>query len=171
MRGLPRIFLERKKNSSKGLFKKKLSTQAKNFEKIIVQVGNVTVPTEENEYISSLSRGALWAPHSWLISIAEIAELCLKKHTRTGKPSLLPVDKVVEAVQASPRAKSLWNNIVEQCDVQVTKECQSLCFENIAKLYATVRGFSFARDIVNKYKLCGKNTEKEGFAETVEGRQ
>jgi hypothetical protein len=110
------------------------------------------VPTEENEYIFSLSRGAQWAPNSWLINIAEIAEL--------GKPSSLPVDKVVEFVQASPWAKSLWNNIVEQCDVQVTKECQSLCFENIVKLYATVRGFPFAKDIVNKYKLCEKKRRK-----------
>ena len=132
-------------------------------QEIQVLLLSMKVPTEENEYISSLSRGALWAPHSWLISIAEIAELCFKKHTRTGKPSSLPVDKVVEDVQASPRAKSLWNNIVEQCDVQVTKECQSLCFENIVKLYATVRGFSFARDIVNKYKLREKTQKKKAL--------
>ena len=68
----------------------------------------------------------------------------------------------------SPRAKSFWNNIVEQCDVQVTKECQSLCFENI-KLYGTVRGFSFAREIVNKYKLSEKKPKTEGFTETVKG--
>ena len=49
------------------------------------------------------------------------------------------MDKVVEDVQAPPRAKSLWNNIVEQCDV--TKECQSLCFENIVILYATCERF------------------------------
>ncbi|KAK2567858.1 hypothetical protein P5673_007742 [Acropora cervicornis] len=40
--------------------------------------------------------------------------------------------------------------------VQVSKECHFLCFENIVKLYATVRAFSFARDIVNKYKLLEK---------------
>ena len=69
------------------------------------------VPTEENEYISSLSRGGLWAPNSWLVSIAEIAELSFKKHTKTGKLSSLPVDKVVDDVQTSSRAKSLWSNI------------------------------------------------------------
>ena len=79
------------------------------------------------------------------------------------------MDKVVDDVQTSPQAKSLWSNIVEQCDVQETKECQLLCFENIIKLYATVRAFSFARDIVNKYKLSEKNTKTEGFTETVKG--
>ena len=121
------------------------------------------VPTEENAYISLLSRGGLWAPNSWLVSIAEIAELSFKKHTKTGKLSSLPVDKVVDDVQTSPRAKSLWSNKVEQCDVQVTKECQSLCFENIIKLYATVRGFSFARDIVNKYKLSEKTLKQKAL--------
>ena len=94
--------------------------------------------------------------------------LFFKKHTKAGKLSSLPVDKVVDD-QTSPRAKSLWSYIVEQSDVQVTKECQLPCYENIIKLYATVRCFSFARDIVNKYKLSEKNTKIEGFTETVKG--
>ena len=124
---------------------------------------SMRVATEENDYISSLSRGGLWAPNSWLISIAEIAEISFRKQTKIGKPTSLPVDKVVEEVQISPLAKSLWNNIVEQCDVGVSKECQNLCFENIIKLYATVRGFSFARDIVNKYKLLEKTQKKKAL--------
>jgi hypothetical protein len=118
---------------------------------------SMKVPTEENQYISSISKGALWAPNSWLIDIARIAESCFRKHTRIGKPTSLPFDKVVEDVQASPSAKRLWNNIIEQSDIAVSKECQSLYFENIVKLYATVRSISFARDIVNKYKLQEKN--------------
>lgn len=88
--------------------------------------------------------------------MAEITELCFRRQTKLSKPTSLPVDKVVEDVLTSPLAKSLWSNIVYQCDVEVSKECQSLCFENIVKLYATVRAFSFARDIVNKYKLLEK---------------
>ena len=38
-----------------------------------------------------------------------------------------------------------------------------MCFENIVKLYATVRGFSFARDIVNKYKLSEKTHKKKAL--------
>ena len=121
------------------------------------------VPTAENQYISSISRGALWAPSSWLVEIAKKAKLCFRKHTKTGKPTLLRVDKVVEDIQVSPLAKSLWNNILEHCDVVVSKECQSLCLENIIKLYATVRAFSFARDIVNKYKLREKIQKKKAL--------
>ena len=124
---------------------------------------SMKVPTEENQYISSISRGALWAPNNWLVNIAEIAESCFRRHSRTGKHTSLPIDKVIDDVQASPLAKSLWNNIVEQCDIEVSKECQSLCFENIVKLYSTVRAFSFARDIVNKYKLLEKTQQKKAL--------
>ena len=49
------------------------------------------------------------------------------------------------------------------CDVEISKERQSLCLENIVKLYLTARSFSFAKDIVHKYKLyvfCEKKEEK-----------
>ena len=72
-----------------------------------------------------------------IVEIARTAELSFRKHTKTSKSSMLPVDKVVEDVQTSSFAKSLWNNIVDQCELEVSKECQSLCFENIVKLYST----------------------------------
>ena len=109
--------------------------------------------TEDNEYILSLSRGGLWSPHSWLVSIMEVSELVFRKHTNKDKVTRLPVDKIVNEVLASSLVKSLWCNIIANCDVEITKECQSLCLENIVKLYVTVRCFSFAKDIVNKYKL------------------
>ena len=74
------------------------------------------------------------------------------------------MDKVVEDVQDFSSANLLWNNIVEQCNVKLTKGC----FKNIVKLYVIMRGFSFARDTVNKYKRSKKNTV-EGFMETVKG--
>ena len=70
------------------------------------------------------------APNSLLIGMAEIVELYFRKRTRIGKPSSIFVHKVVEDFKASPLANSLWSNIVEQCNVKVTKGCESLCLEN-----------------------------------------
>ena len=77
-------------------------------EEIQALLFSMKVPTEENQYIFSLSRGALWAPNSWLIEIARTAEPCFRKNTKSSKSSVLPVDKVVEEVQASSFARSLW---------------------------------------------------------------
>ena len=91
-------------------------------------------------------------PHSWIVSIAEVAELLFRKHTDKDNATRLPVDTIVNEVITSPLVKNLWCNI-ENCDIETSKECQSLCLENVVKLYVTVRCFSFAKDIVNKYKL------------------
>ena len=115
--------------------------------------------TEENEYISSLSRGGLWAPHEWIVRIAEVSELTFRKNTNKDNVTCLPVDTIVNEVLASPLVQSLWSNIIQNCDGQISKECQSLCWENVVKLYVIVRSFSFAKDIVNKYKL-GQRTQK-----------
>ena len=112
--------------------------------------------TEGNQYISSLSRGGLWAPHEWIL---EVSELVFRKNTNKEKVSCLPVDTVVNEVLASPHVQSLWCNIIQNCDVQISKECRSSCLENVIKLYITVRSFSFAKDIVNKCKL-SRGTKK-----------
>ena len=91
------------------------------------------------------NESGLCAPHSWVTSIGEVSELVFRKHTNK--------DKIVYEVLTSSLVKSLWCNIIENCDVEISKECQSLCLENIVKLYITVRPFSFAKDIVNMYKL------------------
>lgn len=128
------------------------STSQRNKE-IQALMHSMRIATDENEYISSLSRGGLWSPHSWLVSVCEFSEIVFRKHTNKDKVTRLPVDNIVNEVLASSLVKSLWCNIVENCDVEISKECQSLCLENIVKLYITVRCFSFAKDIVNKYKL------------------
>ena len=115
--------------------------------------------TEENEYISSLSRGGLWTPHEWIVRIAEVSELTFRKNTNKDNVTCLPVDTIGNEVLASPLVQSLWRYIIQNCDGQISKECQSLCLENVVKLYVTVRSFSFAKDIVNKYKL-GQRTQK-----------
>ena len=114
---------------------------------------NNPVETNNNDYISSLSRGGLWSPHSWIVSIAEVPEMLFRKHTNSDMVTHLPVDTIVNEVISSPLVKNLWCNIIENCEVETSKECQSLCLENVVKLYVTVRCFSFAKDIVNKYKL------------------
>ena len=138
-------------------------SDSKRHQEIQALLLSMKVPTEENQYMFSSSIGALWAPNSWLLEIARTAELSFRKHTKTSKSLMLPVDKVAENVQTSSFAKSLWSNIVDQNELEVSKECQSLCFENIIKLYSTVRGFSYARDIENKYKLKEKTQKTKAL--------
>ena len=63
--------------------------------------------------------------------------------------------------------KSLWCNIIENGDVEISNECQSLCLENIVKSYISIRSFSFAKDIVNKYKLSQRTQGKKALCKQL----
>ena len=92
-----------------------------------------------------------------------MAELLFRKHTDKDNVTRLPVDTIVNKVITSSLVKNLWCNITENCDVETSKKCQSLCPENVVKLYITVRCFLFAKDIVNKYKLSQGTPKKKAL--------
>ncbi|CAB4036894.1 Hypothetical predicted protein, partial [Paramuricea clavata] len=108
------------------------------------------VDTEHNLYIASISRGGLWSPHPWIVIIAEACELTFRNSTNEEMITHLPAETMVNEVLSSASVNGLWDNIVENCDIQISKEWKSLCLENFIKLYIRVRCFSFAKDIVQK---------------------
>ncbi len=101
--------------------------------------------------------------NSWIVSIAEVADLLFRKYTDKDNVTRLLVDTIVNKVITSSLVKHLWCNIIENCVVETSKECQSLCLENVVKLYVTVRCFSFTKDIVNKYKLSQGTPKKKAL--------
>ena len=53
---------------------------------------SMRVDTELNPYIVSISRGGLWSPHHWIVSIAEACELTFKNNTDKEIMTHLPVE-------------------------------------------------------------------------------
>ena len=104
-----------------------------------------------NVYIGELSRGGLWSPTSTIMKITEFVELVFRNKTKNTECPNIPVQLLMGEVLNSPLVKSLWDSIV--FDIDISKECKTLCLENIIKLFFRVRCFSHARDIINKYKL------------------
>ncbi len=73
----------------------------------------------------------------------------IANRTRGGLTS--PSDDLEAAELAfSPKVKSLWENIVISCSIELSSTTQKLCLENILKLYLKVRAFSYAKDYVSK---------------------
>ena len=124
---------------------------------------SMRVDTELNPYIASISRGGLWSPHPWIVSIAEACELTFINNTDKEMMTHLPVETMVNEVLSLASVNGLWDNIVNNCDNEISKECKSLCLENFIKLYIKVRCFSFAKDIVNKYKLSLNASQKKAL--------
>lgn len=121
--------------------------------------------SKDDEYIHSLSRGGLWAPNEPIKHIAKATEISFRRHLNGKKDvcALIPTDKVVDDVLAMPVVKSLWESIITDLDSTVSNECSKLALENFVKLYVQVRSFSYARDIINKYKLKEKASRKKAL--------
>jgi hypothetical protein len=52
-----------------------------------------------------------------------------------------------------PLLKSLWENIMQDCSQETSKQTKKLCLENIVKLYLRVRSFSYAKDYISNFKM------------------
>ena len=124
---------------------------------------SMRVDDDLNPYIASLSRGGLWSPHPWIVSIAEACELIFKNSTDKGMITHLPVETMVNEVLSLASVNGLWDNIIDKCDNEISKECKLLYLENFIKLYIKVRCFSFAKDVVNKYKLSTNAPKKKAL--------
>jgi hypothetical protein len=68
-------------------------------------------------------------------------------------------DKIVDEILALPVVISVWENITD-LDCDISNECKKLVLENFVKLFVRVRSFSYAKDIVNRYKLKEKTSKK-----------
>ncbi len=116
-------------------------------------------PGLENEYIEACSRGGLVTPSDDLVKLLEFVFSCLEILFRQfiGKqPTVvksISCDKLCNDALDSPLLKSLWDNILQGCGINISKQANKLCLENIVKLYLRVRSFSYAKDYISKFKI------------------
>ena len=121
---------------------------------------------EQDKYIKSLSQGGLWSPNENIKGIAESAELSFRGHIMGSKADVttsIPVDKIVDDILMQPVVLSLWENITLGLDFGISSECSKLALENFVKLFVQVRSFSYAKDIVSKHKLKGKQPKTKAL--------
>jgi uncharacterized C2H2 Zn-finger protein len=98
---------------------------------------NMKCPGIENTYIDARSRGGLVTPCKDLVEIVEV----IFRHFVTKQKDLLqkiPCDTLCNDALESSLLKSLWENILQGCNQDLSKQTTKLCLENIIKLYLTL---------------------------------
>ena len=65
----------------------------------------------------------------------------------------IPCEKLCNDTLDSPLVKSLWDNILQGCGKELSKQVHMICLENIIMLYLKVRSFSYAKGYINKFKI------------------
>jgi hypothetical protein len=121
---------------------------------------------KDDKYIESLSRGGLWTPNEYVKCIAENAEYIFRQHQSHSKETVttaIPTEKIVDEILALPVVISVWENITTDLDCDISNECKKLALESFVRLFVRVRSFSYAKDIVTRYKLKQKSTKKKSL--------
>ena len=113
-----------------------------------------------NSFIANRTRGGLTSPCNDLVNVLEEAELALRGEINKSMGMIrnIPTDTIYNAIVQNPKVKSLWENIVMSCSIELSSATQKLCLENVLKLYLKVRSFSYAKDYISKYRI----NEKQG---------
>ena len=118
----------------------------------------------ENAYIEARSRGGLVTPCEDLVKLLEVVEILFRQFIG-NQPTVknIPCDKLCNDANDSTLIKSLWDNVIQGCGNNKSKQTSKLCLENIVKLYLRVRSFSYAKDIISKFKIQQKAKKRKGL--------
>ena len=123
----------------------------------------------DNEYILSLSRGGLDSPCEDLIAIGfEIERTFRYKTVALDVTKPVPISELRTFILESPKVKSLWSNIIQECPYLISHDCSKVCLENITFLYLKIRAFSFSRDLINKNKKQNSSSNKKALRKTLQ---
>ena len=74
-------------------------------------------------------------------------------------------DNIVDNLFKLPILTSKWNMLVEECDYKITERRSKIFLHQILMLYIKMRSFSYATDVVQKYKLNQKAIQKKSTTE------
>ena len=109
----------------------------------------------ENTYIEARSRGGLVTPSKDLLQLIEVVENIFREffQKQTDVVKSIPCEKLCNNALDLPLLKSLWENIMQDCSKETSKQRKKLCLENIVKLYLRVRSFSYAKDYISNFKI------------------
>ena len=70
------------------------------------------------------------------INILEVTELAFRNEINKSVVIIrnIPTDTIYNATVENPKVKSLWENIVLSCSIEISSATQKLCLENVLKL-------------------------------------
>ena len=81
------------------------------------------------------------------MNILEAAELAFRGEINKSVRMIrnIATDTIYNAIVENPKVKSLWENIVMSCSIELSSATQKLCLENVLNLYLKLDPFHMRR--------------------------
>ena len=133
----------------------------------ILKAGKSDKNDNTQKLVESVNRGGLW-------SISEPSQITFLKTEQyfrrfTYTPGLMRVDITGIAQESISGCDVLsnYNIIFAEAELELDKHIEKDVLHNIVSLYVRVRAFSFAKDIIQQYKIKSKQTKAKSLRKEI----
>ena len=131
------------------------------------KIDRMNVTTQKQELISSLNRGGLWTVTLPAFKIFLKTDKYFRRST--SKTGLQRIDMVGITKHSTTDSDVLANYqlIISEADFVSDSHVQKDVLHNIVSLYIRVRSFSYAKDIVQQYKINAKQRKSKSLRKEI----
>ena len=113
--------------------------------------------------VDSVNRGGLWKINPVVEQLFTIAELHFKNVTSGGHITRISKENIVSILEKNHEVVSLFDQWVTSAELEVSKNVSEDILHQALMLYVKVRSFSFAKDVINKYKAQKKSSKSKAL--------
>lgn len=123
-------------------------------------------PSTSTNLVDALQRGGLWKLKLPAINVFRIVEKTFRKYTGVCGQRSINVDLIVTNCVKDSEVYSIFNTIVESSELNCVEDKHFISdlLTSIIKLYVKVRSFSYAKDIIQKFKVKDKSVKDKAKA-------
>lgn len=117
--------------------------------------------------VTCLSRGGLWGITKAAEKIFLQAEKYFRSSTCNGPVLKINIEKIRSESSSDSEVKAAYDTLLSNSELKVDKHVAKDVLQSILDLYIRVRSFSFAKDIVQNYKIKAKQLKEKGLRKEI----
>ena len=133
----------------------------------ILKAGREESIDASQKLVTCLSRGGLWGITKAAEKIFLQAEKHFRSSTCNGPVLKINIEKIRSESSSDSEVKAAYDTLLSNSELKVDKHVAKDVLQSILDLYIRVRSFSFAKDIVQNYKIKAKLLKEKGLRKEI----
>ena len=133
----------------------------------ILKAGKEETVDASQKLVSCLSRGGLWAITKAAEKIFLQAEKYFRSSTCNGPILKINIEKIRSESCSDLEIIAAYNTLLVNSELRIDKHVAKDVLQSILDLYIRVRSFSFAKDIVQRYKIQTKQLKDKALHKEI----
>lgn len=131
------------------------------------KLDSMNLNTQKQELISSLNRGGLWTVTLLAFKIFLKTDEYFRQSTSKARLQKIDIVGITKNSTTDSDVLANYQLIVSEADCDSYSHVQKDVLHNIVSLYIRVRSFSYAKDVVQQYKIKAKQRKSKSLRKEI----